>query len=133
MVSQMETFNSWRAFGRSPLAFWCRHQPKDVDHLMIRDASRICRFMARRLASANEEIVQLFIADGHTRPGASCRSTPMVVGELHAFGHVRHVRAAGERAAMRVSRRLSQGRRNLGASRVGALFAASARSFTNER
>ncbi len=95
MVSQMKTFDSSRAFKvAGPLAFkeaGIAH--KDVDHLMIYDAFA----HAGRQAAAQHQWRRL---------------------ELHAFRHVRHVRAAGERAANARHRACAgQGRQNLGLPR----------------
>ena len=72
MVSQMETFNSSRAFKiAGPLAFkeaGIAH--KDVDHLMIYDAfAHLPLFGLGDLGFMPHEETGKFIADGHTRPG----------------------------------------------------------------
>ena len=102
MVSQMETFNSSRAFKTAgPLAFkeaGIAH--KDVDHLMIYDAfAHLPLFGLGDLGFMPHEETGKFIADGNTRPGGKLPLNTNGGGsELHAFGHVRHVRAPGERA-----------------------------------
>ncbi|WP_249166209.1 thiolase C-terminal domain-containing protein, partial [Bradyrhizobium diazoefficiens] len=73
MVSQMETFNSSRAFKTAgPLAFkeaGIAH--KDVDHLMIYDAfAHLPLFGLGDLGFMPHEETGRFIADGNTRPGA---------------------------------------------------------------
>ncbi|MGX1048129.1 NAD(P)-dependent dehydrogenase (short-subunit alcohol dehydrogenase family)/acetyl-CoA acetyltransferase [Bradyrhizobium diazoefficiens] len=73
MVSQMETFNSSRAFKTAgPLAFkeaGIAH--KDVDHLMIYDAfAHLPLFGLGDLGFMPHEETGKFIADGNTRPGA---------------------------------------------------------------
>ena len=103
MVSQMETFNSSRAFKvAGPLAFkeaGIAH--KDVDHLMIYDAfAHLPLFGLGDLGFVPYEETGKFIADGNTRPGGKLPLNTNGGGlVLHAFRHVRHVRAAGERAA----------------------------------
>src|SRR6478735_4209572 len=72
MVSQMETFNSSRAFKTAgPLAFkeaGIAH--KDVDHLMIYDAfAHLPLFGLGDLGFMPHEETGKFIADGNTRPG----------------------------------------------------------------
>jgi len=72
MVSQMETFNSSRAFKvAGPLAFkeaGIAH--KDVDHLMIYDAfAHLPLFGLGDLGFMPHEETGKFIADGNTRPG----------------------------------------------------------------
>ena len=72
MVSQMETFNSSRAFKTAgPLAFkeaGIAH--KDVDHLMIYDAfAHLPLYGLGDLGFMPHEETGKFIADGHTRPG----------------------------------------------------------------
>jgi acetyl-CoA acetyltransferase len=72
MVSQMETFNSSRAFKTAgPLAFkeaGIAH--KDVDHLMIYDAfAHLPLFGLGDLGFMPHEETGRFIADGNTRPG----------------------------------------------------------------
>jgi len=72
MVSQMETFNSSRAFKvAGPLAFKeAGIAPKDVDHLMIYDAfAHLPLFGLGDLGFMPHEETGKFIADGHTRPG----------------------------------------------------------------
>src|SRR3954468_17170104 len=73
MVSQMETFNSSRAFKTAgPLAFkeaGIAH--KDVDHLMIYDAfAHLPLFGLGDLGFMPHDETGKFIADGNTRPGA---------------------------------------------------------------
>src|SRR5918911_97303 len=72
MVSQMETFNSSRAFKTAgPLAFkeaGIAH--KDVDHLMIYDAfAHLPLYGLGDLGFMPHEETGKFIADGNTRPG----------------------------------------------------------------
>jgi len=72
MVSQMETFNSSRAFKvAGPLAFkeaGIAH--KDVDHLMIYDAfAHLPLYGLGDLGFMPHEETGKFIADGNTRPG----------------------------------------------------------------
>jgi acetyl-CoA acetyltransferase len=72
MVSQMETFNSSRAFRvAGPTAFreaGITH--KDVDHLMIYDAfAHLPLFGLGDLGFMSHEETGKFIAEGHTRPG----------------------------------------------------------------
>ena len=72
MVSQMETFNSSRAFKTAgPLAFkeaGIAH--KDVDHLMIYDAfAHLPLFGLGDLGFMPHEETGKFIAEGNTRPG----------------------------------------------------------------
>lgn len=72
MVSQMETFNSSRAFKvAGPLAFreaGITH--KDVDHLMIYDAfAHLPLYGLGDLGFMPHEETGKFIADGNTRPG----------------------------------------------------------------
>jgi acetyl-CoA acetyltransferase len=72
MVSQMETFNSSRAFKTAgPLAFreaGIAH--RDVDHLMIYDAfAHLPLFGLGDLGFMPHEETGQFIADGNTRPG----------------------------------------------------------------
>ena len=72
MVSQMETFNSSRAFKvAGPLAFkeaGIAH--KDVDHLMIYDAfAHLPLYGLGDLGFVPYEETGKFIADGNTRPG----------------------------------------------------------------
>jgi acetyl-CoA acetyltransferase len=72
MVSQMETFNSSRAFKTAgPLAFreaGIAH--RDVDHLMIYDAfAHLPLFGLGDLGFMPYEETGQFIADGNTRPG----------------------------------------------------------------
>jgi acetyl-CoA acetyltransferase len=73
MVSQMESFNSSRAFKvAGPLAFkeaGIAH--KDVDHLMIYDAfAHLPLFGLGDLGFMPYEETGKFIADGNTRPGS---------------------------------------------------------------
>ena len=72
MVSQMQTFDSSRAFRTAgPLAFkeaGIAH--KDVDHLMIYDAfAHLPLYGLGDLGFMPHEETGKFIADGHTRPG----------------------------------------------------------------
>src|ERR1700720_3843287 len=72
MVSQMETFNSSRAFRvAGPTAFaeaGIKHG--DVDHLMIYDAfAHLPIYGLEDLGFMPHEETGKFIADGHTRPG----------------------------------------------------------------
>jgi acetyl-CoA acetyltransferase len=72
MVSQMQTFDSSRAFRTAgPLAFreaGITH--KDVDHLMIYDAfAHLPLYGLGDLGFMPHEETGNFIADGHTRPG----------------------------------------------------------------
>ena len=122
MVSQMETFDSSRAFRTAgPLAFkeaGIAH--KDVDHLMIYDAfAHLPLYGLGDLGFMPHEETGKFIADGNTRPGGKLPLNTNGGGlELHAFGHVRHVCAAGERAAdARHRAGAGQGRQNLGLPR----------------
>src|SRR5437016_8358690 len=72
MVSQMETFNSSRAFKTAgPLAFReAGITQKDVDHLMIYDAfAHLPLFGLGDLGFMPHEETGKFIADGNTRPG----------------------------------------------------------------
>jgi acetyl-CoA acetyltransferase len=72
MVSQMETFNSSRAFKvAGPLAFKeAGISHKDVDHLMIYDAfAHLPLYGLGDLGFMPHEETGRFIADGHTRPG----------------------------------------------------------------
>ena len=103
MVSQMETFDSSRAFRvAGPLAFeeaGIAH--KDVDHLMIYDAfAHLPLYGLGDLGFMPHEETGKFIAERQHPPRRQAaaqhqRRRP----QLHALGHVRHVRAAGERAA----------------------------------
>jgi acetyl-CoA acetyltransferase len=72
MVSQMQTFDSSRAFRTAgPLAFkeaGIAH--KDVDHLMVYDAfAHLPLYGLGDLGFMPHEETGKFIADGHTRPG----------------------------------------------------------------
>ena len=72
MVSQMETFNSSRAFKvAGPLAFQeAGITHKDVDHLMIYDAfAHLPLYGLDDLGFMPHEETGKFIADGNTRPG----------------------------------------------------------------
>ena len=72
MVSQMETFNSSRAFKvAGPLAFQeAGITHKDVDHLMIYDAfAHLPLYGLGDLGFMPHEETGKFIADGNTRPG----------------------------------------------------------------
>jgi acetyl-CoA acetyltransferase len=72
MVSQMETFDSSRAFRvAGPTAFReAGIAPKDVDHLMIYDAfAHLPLYGLGDLGFMPHEETGKFIADGNTRPG----------------------------------------------------------------
>ena len=122
MVSQMETFNSSRAFKvAGPTAFreaGIAH--KDVDHLMIYDAfAHLPLLRPRTISASAAREAGKFIADGNTAPGRQAAAQHQWRRpELHAFRHVRHVRAAGERAAdARHRAGAGQGREDLGLPR----------------
>ena len=122
MVSQMETFNSSRAFKvAGPTAFreaGIAH--KDVDHLMIYDAfAHLPLYGLGDLGFMPHEETGKFIADGNTRARRQAAAQHQRRrSQLHAFRHVRHVRAAGERAAdARHRAGAGQGRENLGLPR----------------
>ncbi len=102
MVSQMQTFDSSRAFKvAGPLAFkeaGITH--KDVDHLMIYDAfAHLPLYGLGDLGFMPHEETGKFIAARQypSRRQAAAQHQWRRL-ELHAFRHVRHVRAAGERA-----------------------------------
>ncbi|MGX1078028.1 acetyl-CoA acetyltransferase [Bradyrhizobium elkanii] len=103
MVSQMKTFDSSRAFKvAGPLAFkeaGITH--KDVDHLMIYDAfAHLPLYGLGDLGFMPYEETGRFIADGNTPPRRQAAAQHQWRRpQLHALRHVRHVRAAGERAA----------------------------------
>ena len=122
MVSQMETFNSSRAFRvAGPTAFreaGIAH--KDVDHLMIYDAfAHLPLYGLGDLGFMPHEETGKFIADGNTAPRRQAAAQHQWRRiELHAFRHVRHVRAAGERAAdARHRAGAGQGREDFGLPR----------------
>ena len=101
MVSQMEEFNSSRAFQvAGPKAFGeagITHD--DVDHLMIYDAfAHLPIYGLGDLGFRPHEETGKFIAKGNTRPGGKLPLNTNGGGDIHAFRHVRHVRLAGERA-----------------------------------
>ena len=103
MVSQMEDFTSSRAFRVSGKKAFDEAgiAHADVDHLMIYDAfAHLPLYGLEDLGFCKPGEAAAFIADRNTAPGRQAaaehqRRRPL----LHALGHVRHVRAAGERAA----------------------------------
>ena len=103
MVSQMKDLTSSQAFriagGEAMRSAGIGHG--DVDHMMVYDAfAHLPIWGLEDLGFCARGEAPAFIEDGNTRPGGSLplntqRRRPVV----HALGHVRHVRASGERSA----------------------------------
>ena len=122
MVSQMEDFTTSRAFrvsGRAAFAeAGIRHD--DVDHLMIYDAfAHLPIYGLEDLGFVPRGEAGRFIWDGNTRAGREAPAQHQRRRTLvHAYRHVRHVRAAGERATgARQRARAGAGRTHLGGAR----------------
>ena len=103
MVSQMEDFTSSRAFRvAGPTAFQqAGISVNDVDHLMIYDAfAHLPIYGLEDLGFLPRGEAAQFIAERNTAPGGKLPLNTNGGGlSLHALRHVRHVCAAGERAA----------------------------------
>jgi thiolase-like protein len=126
MVSQMADFTSSRAFRvAGPKAFaeaGITHS--DVDHLMIYDApcslpgasfAHLPIYGLEDLGFVPRGEAGAFIAERNTAPGGKLPLNTNGRPLLHAFRHVRHVRAAGERAPdARHRSRAGDGRQDLG-------------------
>ncbi len=103
MVSQMEDFTTSKAFRVSGKKAFDEAgiTHADVDHLMIYDAfAHLPLYGLEDLGFCKPGEAAAFIRERNTAPGRQAaaehqRRRPL----LHALGHVRHVRPAGERAA----------------------------------
>src|SRR5438046_9589990 len=139
MVSQMETFNSSRAFKvAGPLALkeaGIAH--KDVDHLMIYDAfAHLPLYGLGDLGFMPYEETGKFIADGNTRPGGKLPLNTNGGGLSYMHSGMYRMYALQER--VRPTRGLAasqvQGAKISIAHGVGGMFAASGTIvFSNER
>ena len=103
MISQMEDFTTSRAFrvsGRAAFAE-ARISHADVDHLMIYDAfAHLPIYGLEDLGFVKRGEAGRFIWERNTAPGGKLPLNTNGGGlSLHAHRDVRHVRAAGERAA----------------------------------
>jgi acetyl-CoA acetyltransferase len=100
MVSQMQDFTSSRAFRVAGTKAFAEAgiTHNDVDHLMIYDAfAHLPIYGLEDLGFVPRGEAGALIAERNTAPGVPAQHQwrrPL----LHAFRHVRHVRAAGERA-----------------------------------
>ena len=103
LVSQMEDFTSSKAFRVSAQKAFAEAGIKhsDVDHLMIYDAfAHLPLYGLEDLGFCDRGQAASFIWERNTAPGGKLPLNTNGGGlQLHALGHVRHVRAAGERAA----------------------------------
>lgn len=139
MVSQMETFNSSRAFKTAgPLAFkeaGIAH--KDVDHLMIYDAfAHLPLFGLGDLGFMAYEETGQFIADGNTRPGAKLplNTNGGGLSYMHSGMYGMYALQESVRQMRGIAPAQVPGARISVCHGVGGMFAASGTIvFTNER